>query len=985
MNKPLFATDPNWLGFLLVLALLAGSALPAEAAGQNGSGSSLGLVVTDSDDRSITVLLTVDDYTIETLQHNGVTFSRVDIRGVEQSAWPGKPQVPVQGVLLGVPATKGIQLDIQESACDTVEDVRLGPAATVTVDSAALSGPSEVRVREIVAADPEVYGQDATFPEALARVAGTGFVRDQAVVQLEFTPVQYNPGRKEVRICRHVEARLSWTPVPHSAHVEETVVSPVYEEVLRKSLLNYSDLSRPTAATSRSTTGGPSASAALSRAQFPPTLKVGVDHDGIVRIGSIDLANAGMDPRTVDPRTIRIFNHGQETPILVWGEADGVFDEGDSILFYGTSTRNPYTSQNVYWLSAGGSFGLRMATRDGTPLAGTPTPEHFPVVLHAEQDTAYWQNMINPNGEDRWFWDSRISPSTQGLPAYRDYTIQLQNISSKAATAAVRVRLKGYTGLSHRTRVYLNGQAIDDRAWQGQIQFDHTVSIAHALLRNGDNVVRVETVNTGAPVDQILVNWIEVDYWDRYVADGDQLTFQSSTVGQQQFQVQGFTGQQVLVLDISDTERPTQIINAAVANDGGSYLIRFDDPSPAGSRYVALGPTQYQRPASIEADQPTNWRSPGNGADYIVITHGEFSSAASQLASHRHSQGLRVAVVNIDDVYDEFSFGIFTPEAVRKFLEYAYRNWQRPAPTYVLLLGDASQDYKDNLHTGTRTFVPSMNIESSLFGEVSSDNWFATVSGNDVLPDLLIGRLAAQSRDEADQMVHKLIAYDQAPLGSPWNTRVVLVADDDESIFRSMSEEIARSLPASYAVRKIYAVAYPPGDVRVDTINSINDGAVLLNYAGHGEYFAWGMWNNGQNRILDNSDVNGLSNYEKLPMITVGNCLNGFFAGPWDKPAMAEVFQRRQNAGAIAVWAPTGLGYPQGHQVLLAAFYRSILVNGQLGIGAATTAAKLTTYADNSMWTELLETYILFGDPATELATSLPYRAKLYFPWIAHR
>ena len=106
---------------------------------------------------------------------------------------------------------------------------------------------------------------------------------------------------------------------------------------------------------------------------------------------------------------------------------------------------------------------------------------------------------------------------------------------------------------------------------------------------------------------------------------------------------------------------------------------------------------------------------------------------------------------------------IFNPRAIRDFLKYAYENWARPAPTYVLLLGDAYQDYKDNLHNGTRNYVPSRNIESTLFGEVSSDNWFVTINGSDSLPDMFIGRLVAQTPQEASIMVTKVLGYERYP------------------------------------------------------------------------------------------------------------------------------------------------------------------------------------------------------------------------------
>ena len=126
-------------------------------------------------------------------------------------------------------------------------------------------------------------------------------------------------------------------------------------------------------------------------------------------------------------------------------------------------------------------------------------------------------------------------------------------------------------------------------------------------------------------------------------------------------------------------------------------------------------------------------------------------------------------------------------------------------------MGDACQDYKDNLHTGTRNYVPSQNIESSLFGEISSDHWFVTVSGEDSLPDMFIGRLVAQTPQEADIMVAKVIDYDRHPPDSSWNTHALFVADDDESGFQVVSEQLASRLPYYYSRDRVYANELPAG------------------------------------------------------------------------------------------------------------------------------------------------------------------------------
>jgi hypothetical protein len=121
----------------------------------------------------------------------------------------------------------------------------------------------------------------------------------------------------------------------------------------------------------------------------------------------------------------------------------------------------------------------------------------------------------------------------------------------------------------------------------------------------------------------------------------------------------------------------------------------------------------------------------------------------------------------------------------------------------------------------------------------------------------------------------------------------------------------------------------------------------------------WGSWSGG--RIFERADVTALNNTHKLPVVTIANCLNGYFAGK--NVSMAEEFLLRNDKGAAAVWAASGLGYPSGHQALMGEFYEAIFQD-DLYLGAATTAAKIAAYTQSSFWGELVETFVLFGDPA---------------------
>lgn len=965
------------LGILMLALLVVGVGLVSMAAAQEPPGGDLRLL--RSDEQGLVLELIVDDFDVETVKKHGEAYHRLLIPGLAQTTKPGEPQVPTRGELVGLPSTEGVSVQIVDASFETFHGYRLYPAPDFEIEGANLSDLSSGDVQEVFALEEDIYVSDAFYPGTPVEIGQADYLRDQPVAQVQFYPVQYNPVTGELRLYRRILARITWdTPVATMAE-EARGASPAYENLLKKTILNYDSLERPPVVKTNSSPSIPGTEVAANGG-LTPTLKIGVTEDGLYELTYDDLIGAGWDLSGVDPRTIKISNRGSEIPIHVHGEGDGVFTTTDHILFYGTAITDVYTTKNIYWLSAGGRSGQRMGERDGNPSGSATVPDHFPVTLHAEKDTYYWLTMPDGESQDHWFWEDKLT-----APTAQTHTVTLNNISTAASTATVRVRLKGRTDVStdpdHHTRIYLNGVKIDDQLWDGQIIYDHEVmTVPHSLLRDGDNNIMIETVgDTGASVDQLYVNWIEIGYRDTYVAEDDALLFHTPEVGTFQFEVAGFSDNTVQVFDVTDSTDVAIITNTVVVAAGGDYMLRFEDEAQLETRYLALTSAQRQSPASIEVDRPSSWKSTSHGADYIIITHGDFYTSSLTLANYRIiTSGMRVATVKVGDIYDEFNEGIFNPQAIRDFLSHAYHNWTAPAPTYVLLVGDATQDYKDNYDTGTINYVPSQIIQTDQL-EASSDNWFVLVSGDDVLPDMFIGRLSAQETSQVDDIMDKIIHYEQNPPEDPWNKSVLLVADDDEASFETMSDQLAERLPFYYTATKVYAADYPPGDPTVDIANAINGGAILVNYTGHGAEHMWGQWHDGTNlhRIFDLADINALTNTHKLPMVTTANCLNGFFSKLRTSTAVAEAFQRLQDRGAVAVWAPTALGYPSGHRTLMREFYDAIFQDDvyQNGLGATTTAAKIATYAQSSFWSELVETFVLFGDPATQfgIPTNYPY------------
>ncbi|MBC2717235.1 MAG: PKD domain-containing protein [Desulfobacteraceae bacterium] len=714
------------------------------------------------------------------------------------------------------------------------------------------------------------------------------------------------------------------------------------------------------------------------KAAASAALKISVDTDGIYHISFSDLQHAGYNPDTIDPQTIMITNKGKEIPVYVYGEEDGSFDPIDYIEFYGTaisrgSSRFEFTASNVYWLTSGGLQGLRMMAKDGTPSGAFTVPTSFGAGTHVEADNYYWQTIPNGEGKDHWFWGDRINALSSN-----SYTIVLNNIYSSAFDADVRVNLQGRTGTGtspdHHTRIYLNGSLIDDQHWDGQVQFLHEVTVPHSYLVNGTNTITLNSVgDTGSSVDTIHMDWIEIDYYDTFVAENNSLDFTATGTGTFEFKISGFTSGTVAVFDITASNNVRRVINNTTQQIGPTYTTRFEDSLTGSARYLALSASQKKTPADIKMDTPSSLKKTSNGADYIIITYDGFYNNILPLAGFYQNKGLRVITAKATDIYDEFSYGIFDPRAIKDFLSYAYHSWVSPAPLYVLLVGDASMDQKDNFGMGNMNYVPTHWFDTYSLGQTPGDNWFVCVSGADILPDMFIGRLSVRAGSEVDNVVAKIIGY-QSTQASGWNTNALFVADNDMIEFEQISDTLAANyLPAGYTSKKVYMSQYSSASAAKSAIKTnINNGALITNYTGHGAVDNWA----GENMFVT-SDVSTLSNSGKLTFVTILNCLNGFFPmplTPWkpsiDRTCLAEGFLLEPNNGSIAVFAPTGLGYPWEHSMLAQELFSAIFNEGKSILGEATTQAKIGAFS-NGVSGDIVETFVLLGDPATGLNTGL--------------
>ena len=105
--------------------------------------------------------------------------------------------------------------------------------------------------------------------------------------------------------------------------------------------------------------------------------------------------------------------------------------------------------------------------------------------------------------------------------------------------------------------------------------------------------------------------------------------------------------------------------------------------------------------------------NPQNAADLVIIGPKSFLSLPNlaALVAQRQSQGYAVRVVDVEDIFDEFSYGAHTPQAITDFLVRARANWSQ-APRYLLLLGSGGFDPRNFSGGAKPDLVPTKLVDT---------------------------------------------------------------------------------------------------------------------------------------------------------------------------------------------------------------------------------------------------------------------------------
>jgi hypothetical protein len=661
-------------------------------------------------------------------------------------------------------------------------------------------------------------------------------------------------------------------------------------------------------------------------------VKLLVDREGWQRVTRLELVTAGLDQHT-PLANLQLFEGGVEQAIRV--NADG------SVEFFGRPLLTSANDKRVYWLISGATPGKRVIATSAGPFDTNVPAGSFPSTIERRDRSVYFASLLNGLG------DNYYGPSISASGMNQTLQVTALDQSSPTAGAMLEVGVQGLTLQAHLVRVQLNGVLLGQISLNSRERSDAQFPITVAQLRDNKNSITLTSIAGGADVS--LIDYVRVSYPRRYEATGNRLSF--SVPGGQAVKVSGFATSALRVLDVTD---PVNVSELTVSPQSEPSGFAFTLPSVASARKLTALPTSgnFDHPQELRRNEPSTWHLTSNAADMLMVTHGIFRQSLAPLQALRESQGLQVAMIDVEDLYDEFSFGAHTPQAIRAFVERAKTMWQT-GPNYLLLVGDGTADPRDYFGIGSKDFVPALMVDSN-FSESPSDDAFVDFN-DDGLPELAVGRLPATTSQDTTVLVNKILNYEMGVPGDTLQRGAVMVSDlfDGSYDFEAFSLDVRTSLPPTMAVQYINRSAGDTATIRGQIQTAVNLGPGVVNYLGHGSV---GVWTGAG--LLTVTDPPNFNNSQRLSIFVMMTCLNGAFTEV-NGESLAESILKAPNGGAVAVWASSGLTIPYGQVSVSKQFY-TLLFSGQTPrIGDATRQAKAST---NDMDVRRLS--ILFGDPA---------------------
>jgi len=637
-----------------------------------------------------------------------------------------------------------------------------------------------------------------------------------------------------------------------------------------------------------------------------PAAKLMVTEEGWYRVTRSSLAAAGFDAG--DTKKLALFTDGVEQPVIV---------TDDAVEFYGRGIDSISSGARAYWLvrDKGEKLRIRHEKAKKGAAAATSTP-----LTVSRVERFYFFTWLLSSSDKENFFGSIITPA--GAPQ----ELPLEHVDP-IGTASFEIAVQGGTDGAHEVRFDINGHSLGTIALTSQDRRVANLSFPSAWLTEGANALVLTSLL--GDYDLSVIESVRLTYPHRMTADGNALKV--AVTGGSTVAIDGFTTAAIRALDVTDPAQPVAV-EVTVSGSGASRTASLVAPYTGTRTILVVGDPRVLAPAQIVPNRTSRWNETTNSADLVIISPRALAPAADPLKVKRDSQGVATNVIDVEDVYDEFGFGVRSTDAIRAFLLHS-RTWSR-APKYVLLLGDASFDPRNYLGLGTWDLIPTRMLPTTEM-KTASDDWFSDFADND-LPQIAIGRLPARTVAQAQLMINRIANRD-----TTGNTRVAFVSDATEAYFNQSAHSLATLVPADLPTTFDFAPVAADFE------------SLLTTYIGHGSIELWAAGS------FTGTAASNLTN-TKLPVLVGMTCLNAFFHDLY-QVSMAEAFLTNPNGGAVAVWTSSSLTFPEPQMDLAHEFFRQAFA-ASTTIGDAAIRAKTATNDH-----DVRRSWILLGDPSMKL------------------
>ncbi len=679
-----------------------------------------------------------------------------------------------------------------------------------------------------------------------------------------------------------------------------------------------------------------------------------IDKTGIYKIDKSFLQQLGV-PDNIDPRTIQIFGQGGtmlsiinhvdfvtdpiENSIYVFGEEDGRLDASDYILFYGVGTdqwnnesltfNNLFSDKAVYFLTYGNQNGLRIQPAvqpQGNPSTVIST---FDGLVFHEKD------LVNIAKVGRkWFGEDF------GIVNERTFSFYLMHFNKQfPVTFGINTASSSFGN----SGFYFN---VNQRNIGGVSFFPIRNSTTKAYetffgsteyLASSNVQVTLNYQNGGVPTSIGYLDYIEITYTGNLIGGNKQYFFTNK-------ETTSLSG--IVQWNVAETDKVSKIWEISNSNDITFFDVNFSSNysfktiGKEDAKFIMDLPSDYYVPAFAENNSIRNQDVKGQvnakqAIDYLVITTNSFKSAANKLARFHQQRGLKPYVVSVEDIYNEFSHGQQDGSAIRNFVRYVYNLSLQKGELlkYVNILGSGSYDYKNRisnnanivpLYYGMSSVKKAQNSSSnfSMYTTFMSDDFYGLMDLNEgdmtQLPfgiDVTVGRMLAKNNDEANKAVDRVINYYSNESRGRWKNNIIGLADDVEResdfVLQVDSDEIMNFITTHnpfFNSNKIYMDAYVKEtsaggkrypQVQKDFIESINKGALFINYLGHGGGDALS-----QERVFTIDNAKNLKNENKLGVFSIITCEFSRFDDP-NYLSGGEALYSNNIGGAVALVGTT--------------------------------------------------------------------------------